>query len=57
MIPEVVRKLIKNNLANVKVLGTSAVWQGVTYKEDKPQVVRAIKELVDSGCYKQGLWK
>lgn len=57
LIPEVVRKLMKKNLATVKVLGTSAVWQGVTYKEDKPSVVMAIKELVDKGFYTKGLWK
>jgi len=57
LMPEVVRKLIKNNLADVKILSTNAVWQGVTYKEDKPSVVSAIKELVDNGLYIKGLWK
>lgn len=56
LIPTVVAKLIKTNLAKVKVLETSAVWQGVTYKEDKPKLVSGIKNLVDKGDYPKNLW-
>ena len=56
LLPDVVKSLIEKNVAKVKVIDTSAVWQGVTYREDKPQVVNAIKKLVDSGLYKKGLW-
>ena len=47
---------IENKAARVEVLKTNAVWQGITYKEDKPKVVSEIKALVDSGEYTQGLW-
>lgn len=56
LLPDVVKDLIARKEATVKVLDTSAVWQGVTYKDDKPQVVAEIKKLVDSGLYKNGLW-
>ena len=56
LLPDVVQELIEKKNAKVKVVDTSAVWQGVTYKEDKPQVVSGIKKLVEKGLYKKGLW-
>lgn len=56
LIPTLVFEEIENKSARVEVLKTSAVWQGITYKEDKPKVVREIKMLVDSGEYPEGLW-
>jgi UTP-glucose-1-phosphate uridylyltransferase len=40
----------------VKVLSTSAVWHGVTYKEDKQKVVDAIQKLREKGVYPTQLW-
>jgi hypothetical protein len=40
----------------VKVLRTPASWFGITYKEDKPQVVASILKLVADGEYPQKLW-
>ena len=57
LIPEVVGHLITTGEARVKVLDTTAVWYGVTYKEDKEKVVESIKDLVDAGVYPAGLWK
>ena len=57
LIPEVVQNLIATKKASVKVVDTSAVWYGVTYKEDKEKVVKSIKNLVDAGQYPKGLWK
>ena len=48
---------IENGSSRVSVLKTDAVWQGVTYREDKPSVVAEIKKLVDNGEYTEGLWK
>lgn len=56
LIPSVVFEEIEKGLATVEVLRTSAVWHGITYKEDKEQVVEEIKALVDSGEYPDGLW-
>ncbi len=57
LIPTVVSELIAQNLVSVSVVRCDAVWYGVTYKEDKPFVVSSLKQLVDKGFYKKGLWK
>ena len=56
LIPTVVDELVKEKKASLKLLSTSSVWFGVTYKEDKPAVVAALKALVDKGEYKEGLY-
>ena len=56
LIPEVISNLIHQGRASMKVLETTASWHGVTYKEDTPDVKRAIKNLVDNGEYKNNLW-
>lgn len=56
LIPTVVFEEIENNSARVEVLKTDAVWQGITYKEDKDDVVAGIKNLVNNGEYTEGLW-
>ena len=56
LIPTVVDELVHEGKATLKVLETPSVWFGVTYKEDKPGVVAAIKKLVDAGEYKEGLY-
>lgn len=56
-LPFVVDELLAEGKATAKMLPTSDVWHGVTYKEDKPVVSAAIKELKDSGVYPQKLWE
>lgn len=51
LIPEVVCEQIRNNQVTVDVLSTTSVWHGITYKEDKELVVKAIKELIDNNVY------
>lgn len=55
-LPFVVDELIREEKAEVTVLKSRDRWYGVTYKEDKPTVVKAIQELKDAGCYPQKLW-
>ena len=57
LIPDVLDELNKNNIVNVNVLNTDAVWYGVTYKEDTDSVRNAIKKLVDDGVYPSNLWE
>ena len=38
------------------MLTTDARWFGVTYREDKPQVVAAIAAMTQSGLYPERLW-
>ena len=51
-IPNVVSELIETGIKEVEMLAAEDRWYGVTYKEDKPMVVSAIKKLVDDGLYK-----
>lgn len=52
----VLARMIKEGRARVKVLRTPSKWYGVTYKEDKPLVVEAIKNLKERGIYPEKLW-
>jgi len=56
-IPFVVDEMIQQKRAEVVVLPTESSWFGVTYREDRPQVVAAIGELVDQGIYPPELFK
>jgi len=56
-IPLMVNNLINDKKAKLKVLSSDAVWFGVTYKEDKPDVVKKIQNLIDKGVYPKELWK
>jgi flavin-dependent dehydrogenase len=55
-VPKEVDTLIKNSIADVRVLESNDSWFGVTYPDDKPDVVRSIRELVDKGVYPESLW-
>ncbi|MBE6728958.1 MAG: nucleotidyltransferase [Ruminococcaceae bacterium] len=50
-LPTVVGELIDKGEKQVKVLVAEDKWYGVTYKEDKDAVVKAITELMDEGLY------
>ena len=51
ILPAVIDELVKSQKGKVRVLETDDKWFGVTYKEDKPMVVNAIKELIEKGMY------
>lgn len=55
-LPNVVGDLLKEDKATVKVLESKDRWYGVTYKEDKPVVVNAVKRLKSEGVYPDKLW-
>jgi len=52
LIPAMVDKLIKSGTATVKAYTNRDKWYGITYREDKEEVQKAIKELCDNGLYK-----
>ena len=56
-IPLMAEELVKTGKANFKVIPTSSKWFGVTYKEDKPIVMKSLADLVSSGAYPENLWK
>lgn len=55
-LPFVVDELLKEDKAEVTVLKSPDRWYGVTYKEDKPVVVEAIKNMKAAGLYPEGDW-
>ncbi len=55
-IPLVVDRLINAGRARMSVLQTPETWFGVTYQEDKPRVLEAIRTLVGNGVYPGSLW-
>lgn len=57
LIPDTVYNMIHEGLVRVEVIPTTAVWQGITYKEDKERLVNDIKKLIEEGVYPQNLWK
>lgn len=56
LIPDVVTKQIEENKAEVKVLETTDKWYGITYKDDKDIVVKAISNMIKDGIYPNNLW-
>ena len=50
-IPTLVNDLIAADKATCKVLDTPSKWFGVTYAEDRPQVVMKINQLIAKGDY------
>lgn len=55
-IPLCVNTLINQKRVSLKVLTSEAKWFGVTYKEDKPEVVSKISKLIADGIYPSKLW-
>ena len=55
-IPLMVNKVISEGSATMRVLQTSSKWFGVTYKEDKPQLMQKLEELIAEGEYPRNLW-
>ncbi len=57
LLPNTIGKMINAGKCDVKVLTTSAKWFGVTYADDKPDVIAKLHALIDAGEYpKDGLW-
>ncbi len=56
LLPEVIDGRIRSGEAVVDVLPTKEKWMGVTYPEDKPQVMAGIRQRVADGYYPENLW-
>ena len=56
LIPDVVFERIENDNLKVRVVDTNAVWHGVTYKEDKEELVNYISLLIENGEYPSNLY-
>lgn len=57
LLPDIIDALIKSNKAEVKLLESKDKWFGVTYKEDRDEVVKSIKKLVEDGVYPSKLFE
>lgn len=55
-LPGVVNQLLNESRATVRVLKSADKWYGVTYKEDKAEVVAAMKRFKEQGIYPEKLW-
>lgn len=56
-VPLVVGDLVNEGKAKVRILDSADKWFGVTYKEDRPGVVAAMKKKTEEGLYPAALWK
>ena len=56
ILPNMVDEFIRTGKMTVKALDTSAVWFGVTYKEDRETVSAELKKLHNAGVYPEKLW-
>jgi len=55
-IPTVVDEMIQAGEATVQVATTPETWFGVTYQEDKPILMRGIRDRIAEGVYPARLW-
>lgn len=55
-IPLLVNRLVSEHTAKLKVLHTTSDWFGVTYKEDRPETVQKVLDLIEAGVYPRSLW-
>ena len=56
-LPEVVNQLLVEKKATVKVLPTRERWFGVTYKQDRVTVRKALLNLIHESVYPRILWR
>ena len=55
-LPMLVTDMLSRGRAQVRMLSTADKWYGVTYREDKPAVVAALREKTEQGLYPENLW-
>lgn len=56
LIPDAVMQAKSEGFARISVLPTTAIWQGITYQEDKEPVKLAIRSMIDEKIYPDHLW-
>lgn len=56
LLPKLVGQLVDKKIATVKVLKSDDKWYGMTHKEDKDIVVKAMLEKHQTGQYNTPLW-
>ncbi|MGL6202524.1 MAG: nucleotidyltransferase family protein [Lachnospiraceae bacterium] len=56
LLPSLVGELLEKQQIEVEVLHSAEQWFGVTYKEDKEAVVKALRKLLEKGLYPYHLY-
>ncbi len=56
LVPNLVGELLREGRCTVDVMRSEDVWHGMTYREDKQEVVSAISGLIAAGEYPERLW-
>lgn len=56
-LPVTVADMLDRGRAQVRVLSSGEQWFGVTYREDKPYVVAALRDKTEQGLYPDNLWE
>ena len=56
LLPAAVNTLVQQGAARVDVLPSPEAWHGVTYREDRPALVAALRHMVAEGLYPETLW-
>lgn len=56
LLPQIIGTMVKEGKARVQVLESRDKWFGVTYREDKEAVVKAVRELIRTGAYPERLY-
>jgi hypothetical protein len=57
VIPTMIGECLKEGSLSVKVMSSNDKWFGITYQEDKPDVVEMFELLKQEGKYPFDLWK
>lgn len=57
LLPYEIDRQIQSGRADVKVLESADKWYGVTYRNDRPGVMKAISEMHSKGLYPTPLWR
>ncbi|MEG1525341.1 MAG: sugar phosphate nucleotidyltransferase [Clostridia bacterium] len=51
LIPNEAGRLVREGKAKIQMLSSPDRWYGVTYREDKPEVMKALAHMTDQGLY------
>ena len=54
-LPNILDNMMKEGL-EIKVLPTTSIWKGVTYKTDLDDLKEHIKQAIEAGEYPNNLW-
>ncbi len=57
LLPTGVSEMINRGEGSVRVLSSNDRWFGMTYPEDKPQVMAALRKKIEDGYYPVKLWE